>query len=140
MAKKQDDPRGKQKGAQAHAEGQRGEKTHARFLEEVGSEGAGQRAADDRAADARSKGRHPQDGRHRLFEGREQRDEAERNSEKNRLDADIDVHGHVRENFQVRGGAESHPARPRSRTDPANPDAPNPSSGLRDDERPDRSR
>ena len=44
MGKKQDDPRGKQKGAQAHAEGQHGEKTHSRFLEEVNSEGEGQRA------------------------------------------------------------------------------------------------
>ena len=138
MGKKQDDPRGKQKGAQAHAEGQHGEKTHSRFLEEVNSEGEGQRAAENRAFDAESRGRHPQDGEHRLFEQREQRDEAERNSEKNRLDADIDVHGHVRENFQVRGGAESHPAMPRSRIDPANPDEPNPSAGLRPDERPDR--
>ena len=59
-------------------------------------------------------------------------------SEKNRRDSDIDVHGHVRENFQVEGGAESHPAMPRSHIDPANPDRPNPSSGLRADERPDR--
>ena len=138
MGKKQNDPRGKQKGAQAHAEGQHGEKTHSRFLEEVNAEGEGQRAAEDRAFEAATDGRHPQDGGHRLFEGRGQRDEAERNSDKNRLSADIDAHGHVRENFQVPGGAESHPAMPRSHTDPANPDRPNPSSGLRADERPDR--
>ena len=138
MGKKQDDPRGKQQGAQTHAEGQHGEKARARFLEEVNGEGEGQRSAERQGADGDARGRHPQDGEHRLFEQREQRDEAERKSEKNRLGADIDAHGHVRENFQVRGGAESHPAMPRSRTDPANPDAPNPSSGLRDDERPDR--
>ena len=138
MGRKQDDPRGKQQGAQAHAEGQHGERTHARFLEEVNSEGEGQRAAEDRAFEAQARGRHPQDGKHELFEQRGQRDEAERNSEKNRLDADIGAHGHERENFQVRGGAESHPAMPRSRTNPSDPDAPNPSSGLRADERPDR--
>ena len=138
MGKKQDDPRGKQKGAQEHAEGQHGEKTHARFLEEVNSEGEGQRAAEQRGFQEQTESRHPQDGGHRLFEQREQRDEAERNSEKNRLDSDIDAHGHVRENFQVRGGAESHPAMPGSNINPANPDAPNKSSGLRDDERPDR--
>ena len=140
MGRKQDDPRGKQKGPQVHAEGQHGEKTRSRFLEEVNSEGEGRQPAQREAADAALRGEHPQDGRHRLFEGREQRDEAELNSEKNRLDADIGVHGHERENFQVRGGADSHPAMPRSRTDPANPDRPNPSSGLRDDERPDRAR
>ena len=137
MGKKQDDPRGKQRGAQVHAEGQHGEKTRARFLEEVNSEGEGQRAA-EQGADAGAERQHPRDGGHRLFEQREQRDEGERNSEKNRLESDIAVHGHVRENFQVRGGAESHPAMPRSHTDPANPDAPNQSSGLRPDEIPDR--
>ena len=70
MGKKQDDPRGKQKGAQAHAEGQHGEKTHARFLEEVNSEGEGQRATEQREFEERAEGRHPQDGEHRLMERR----------------------------------------------------------------------
>ena len=138
MGKKQDDPRGKQKGPQAHAEGQHGEKTHSRFLEEVNSEGEGRRASEDRAFEAASSGRHPEDGGHRLTQQRQQFDEAEMQSEKNRRNSDIDVHGHVRENFQVEGGAESHPAMPPSHIDPANPDKPNPSSGLPPDERPDR--
>ena len=119
MGKKQDDPRGKQKGAQAHAEGQHGEKARSRFLEEI------QASSPERESGERGDGDdrlHPIDGGHRLFEGREQRDPAERASDKNRLDRDIDEHGHVRENFQVRGGAASHRVMPRARIDPENPD------------------
>ena len=48
---------------------------------------------------------HDTDGRHRLFEERQQHDEADKNSEKNRLERDIREHGHDREDFQVRGGS-----------------------------------
>lgn len=118
MGKKQDDPRGKQQGAQEHAEGQHGPEARARFLEEI-------QASPPDATDVQGdqdRTNHPPDGEHRLFERREQRDPAERASEKNRLDKDIDDHGHVRENFQVRGGAASHSALPREHIDPANPD------------------
>lgn len=136
MGKKQEDPRGKQKGAQAHAEGQHGEKTRSRLVEEMSSEGEGQRADERRAFEAQSGSQHPQDGGHRLFEQREQHDEADRNSEKNRLEKDIQDHDHNRENFQVRGGAESSRAERRSHINPGEPDAPTP--GLKMPPPPDR--
>jgi len=49
------------------------------------------------------------DGRHRLFEERKQHDEAEKNSDKNRLIKDVDKHGHDREQFQIPGGRDVHP-------------------------------
>ena len=38
--------------------------------------------------------KHDDAGKDRLFEGREQHDEADKNSEKNRLARDVDRHGH----------------------------------------------
>jgi hypothetical protein len=108
--------RGAQKGAQRHAEGSQGPQARERLREQLQSGGSGGHG-DER-------GRHEGEGRHRLFERREQHDEAELNSEKNRLDRDIREHDHNRENFQVRGGAESHRVEPRSHIDPAHPDAP----------------
>ena len=73
--------RGRQKGPQAHAEGQQGEKTHRAFL-------AGRRShreegtVGDEVVRGRS-GAHG--GRHRLTEDRQQHDEAEKNSEQTRL-------------------------------------------------------
>ncbi|MGI9140678.1 MAG: hypothetical protein ACR2GJ_06190, partial [Gemmatimonadaceae bacterium] len=67
---------------------------------------------------------HAAEGKHRLFEGREQHDEADRNSDKNRLDRDIRDHGHNRENFQVPGGSASSRAMPRNPINPGEPDAP----------------
>ncbi len=113
MAKK-----GRQKGAQIHAEGQHGSKAHARLTEQLESGESGDIAA---AGDL-----HATDGTNRLFEGREQHDEADKNSEKNRLDQDIQDHGHNRENFQVRGGSASSRAMPRNPINPGNPDAPTP--------------
>lgn len=62
------------------------------------------RALDERAFDDDSTNRqhfdpaevakHDDTGRDRLFEGREQHDEAEKNSEKTRLARDADRHGH----------------------------------------------
>lgn len=115
----QDD--GRQKGPQEHAEGQHGEKAHQRFLEQL-HEGE---SRESRAAKETHE-QHRQDGEHRLFERREQHDEAEKNSEANRLSQDIDRHGHERENFQTVGGADSARALPPSHIDPARPDAPNP--------------
>lgn len=79
---------------------------------------------------------HPTDGEHRLFEGREQHDNAEQNSEKNRLDKDIEEHDHNRENFQVRGGSASARAMPPNPINPGEPDAPTP--GKEPAERPQR--
>lgn len=89
MAKK----RGVQKGAQRHAEGQHGEKAHRRFIEQL-HEGAARESDEEKelAAEARKE---RQDGGHRLREDRQQHDEAEKNSESNRLEQDLgeDVNG-----------------------------------------------
>ena len=114
---------GNQKGAQVQAEGQHGEKTRSRLKEQINNEGAreetrSQREANDpnrhgkrtgEAAEPHEQEFPESDGRHRLFEGRQQHDEADKNSEKNRLSRDIDRHGHDREQFQVPGGTENHP-------------------------------
>jgi hypothetical protein len=70
-------------GKQPNAEDRQGEKTHEAFLE-------GLHGRVDEAADAQSSrlgdASHPtDDGRHRLREDREQHDEAEKDSEYNRL-------------------------------------------------------
>ncbi len=78
---------GQQKGEQQHDEGQHGEKTHAAFIDDLHgrhggseeSEGAPQAENDAELSDR------PIAGHHRLFEEREQHDEAEKNSEANRL-------------------------------------------------------
>ena len=111
--------RGTQEGAQQHAEGSHGPKARAAFLEQIQSGGGTEPQGDDR-------GQHEEKGKHRLFEQREQHDEADRNSEKNRLERDIDGHGHNRENFQVRGGSASSRAMPRNPINPTEPDAETP--------------
>jgi hypothetical protein len=108
----------KQKGSQQHAEGMQGPKARAHFVEQLKSGPSGTVAELDRSHDA--------DGKHRLFEQREQHDEADKNSEKNRLDRDIRDHGHNRENFQVPGGSASSRAMPRNPINPGEPDAPTP--------------
>jgi len=109
---------GKQKGAQRHAEGMHGPKTRAHLLEQLESGPSGATETPDHSHDG--------EGKHRLFEGREQHDEADRNSDKNRLDRDIREHGHNRENFQVEGGSASSRAMPRNPINPGEPDAPTP--------------
>ena len=119
---------GNQKGPQAHAQGQHGEKTRQRLKEQINDNGAqdeteSQRAANDpnrfgkRSEEAvaeheRLMHEHEHDGRHRLMEERHQHDEADRNSGKNRLMKDVSRHGHDREQFQIRGGRDTHPALP----------------------------
>jgi hypothetical protein len=71
---------GRQKGAQEHAEGQQGKKAHSRFIETL-HEGREPVASELRASS--------DDGSHRLHEDREQHDEAEKNSEKNRLEREV---------------------------------------------------
>lgn len=78
---------------------------------------------DDSTADRKA---HEGDGDHRLFERREQHDDAEQASEKTRLSRDIDQHDHNRENFQVEGGSASARATPRNPINPEHPDAPTP--------------
>ena len=70
---------GQQKGPQTHAEGQHGEEAHSRFIEQLHE---GRRPSSQELGSASLK------GRHRLDEDREQHDEADKNSEKNRLNRD----------------------------------------------------
>lgn len=96
MSKRDRKLEGSQKGAQQHAEGQHGEKAHARFVEQLH-----QPMRDD-----------PDDnvihsdttGEHRLFENREQHDEAEKNSEHNRLNAEQQKRGGGRSDDVVVNG------------------------------------
>ena len=71
---------GQQKGAQEHAEGQHGSKAHSRMIEQLNSG----ESAEEREAQAMRGPRVEADGKHRLYEDRQQHDEAEKNSEKNR--------------------------------------------------------
>jgi len=112
------DERGDQKGAQRHAEGQQGPKTTRRQIEQLESGPSGETQRQD--------AQHPADGGHRLFERREQHDEADLNSEKNRLNRDVEAHDHVRENFQVQGGAKNVRVESRHAINPGHPDAPQP--------------
>lgn len=70
-----------QKGEQAHAEGQQGEKTHNAFLEGRKTGMTDDSATEGVAERGSPYGATPSDGRHRLSEEREQHDEAEKNSE-----------------------------------------------------------
>jgi hypothetical protein len=56
---------------------------------------------------------HDDVGKDRLFEGREQHDEAEKNSEKNRLARDVERHGHDVDE-QVSDSGTSHTAKRKS--------------------------
>ena len=107
--KHSNDPRGEQKGAQQHAEGQYGPKAQSAKWAEITDHSAARKESERAEGDPASSGgkgeaalheriiANPEfngDGRHRLFEGRKQHDEAEKNSEKNRLSRDEDRHGH----------------------------------------------
>ena len=122
--KHSNDPRGEQKGAQQHDEGQYGPKAFEAKWAEI-TDHSGSRKDSERAAnDPRGSGdgdaalheriiANPEfnaDGRHRLFENRKQHDEAEKNSEKNRRMIDVERHGHDADDFQIPGGRASHPA------------------------------
>ena len=72
-----------EKGKQPNAEGRHGDKTHSAFLENL--QGDDREAEEKDATRLGDASRPTDDGRHRLEEGREQHDEAEKNSEFNRL-------------------------------------------------------
>ena len=124
--------KGRQQGAQQHAEGERGKKTQVRLRETLQSRPS--EPTEPRSPPHES----PDPGSQRLFSRRDQHDDGELESEKTRLSRDIAHHGHVRENFQVVGGAESHPAMPASSTNPEQPNQRNPSDRLSPEETPDR--
>ena len=76
--------KGHQKGAQTHAEGtQHGDKTHEAIIEQLNAHGAGE-AANDQPEMA------PRYGKHHIYEDRQQHDEADLRSEKNRFAHDRD--------------------------------------------------
>ena len=125
--KHSDDDRGEQKGAQAHAQGQHGAVTRSQLKQQINNGGQEESRSPREAHDPNRHGKqsgaahepHDQalaggesDGRHRLYENRKQHDEADKNSDKNRLGKDVDRHHHDRERFQLEGGRENHPALP----------------------------
>ena len=78
---------GNQKPGQNHAEGQHGDKTHDEFIDGLhgkhgGSEESEGAPQGDNDTDAYGR---PKPGHHRLHEDREQHDQAERNSEADKL-------------------------------------------------------
>lgn len=126
--KHSNDPRGEQKGAQQHDEGQYGPKAFEAKWAEITDHGGSRRQSERGLSDPNRGGargdhqaevheqelRDPsmRDGRHRLSEERKQHDEADRAQAKNRLIADIEVHGHDRSKFQVPHGRTRHPQGP----------------------------
>jgi hypothetical protein len=85
---------GVQKGPQDHAEGQHGSKTHDKILEQLHSgngtakSGTTPEAAPDPLQPPKNPAHH--NAAHRLFEERQQHDEAEKNSEKTRLNREVE--------------------------------------------------
>lgn len=81
---------GVQKGPQDHAEGQHGAKTRSKILEQLHS-GNGNGAVDpNKTGPEPDKSPAHHNAAHRLFEERQQHDEAEKNSEKTRLNREIE--------------------------------------------------
>ena len=81
---------GVQKGPQDHAEGQHGSKTHGKFLEQLknGNGATPEKPVNGVEPPPKSPAHH--NAAHRLFEQRQQHDEAEKNSEKTRLNREIE--------------------------------------------------
>ncbi len=100
-----DRQQGGQRGPQGHAEGQHGSKTHQAFVEQLHSGASGrEREEKESLSEPRGSQDNPE-GKHRIFEGRQQHDEADKNSEKNRLVKEIDRRDDLdREDHQVPGG------------------------------------
>ena len=94
---------GQQKGPQDNAEGQHGSKTHDAFIDgrhgRHGGSPESEGAPQEQTADTGSAGKGSAEtgsavtGKHRLFEDRQQHDEADKNSEKNRLARELDREG-----------------------------------------------
>lgn len=80
---------GVQKGPQDHAEGQHGSKTHSKFLEQLKNRNDSPPANSANGTEPKKNPAH-QNAAHRLFEQRQQHDEAEKNSEKTRLNREIE--------------------------------------------------
>ena len=81
---------GVQKGPQDHAEGQHGSKTHSKFLEQLKNGNAATPENPANGVEPPLKNPAHQNAAHRLFEQRKQHDEAEKHSEKTRLNREIE--------------------------------------------------
>ena len=92
MGKNKDND-GRQQGGLDHAPSQQSRKTRARQAE-IASSGTSAAEAAGPRHDPEEIRAHDTTGKDRLFEGRQQHDEAEKNSEKTRLARDIDRHDH----------------------------------------------
>ena len=84
-------------GPQRHAEGQHGEKTHRRFIEQLQESRTASAAGERRDAGEALTEQPDIEGHHRLHQDREQHDEAEKNSEKVEAMREIQ-RGHVDDN------------------------------------------
>jgi hypothetical protein len=80
---------GVQKGPQDHAEGQHGSKTHSKFLEQLKNGNGTPPEKSENGLEPKKNPAHPNSA-HRLFEQRQQHDEAEKHSEKTRLHREIE--------------------------------------------------
>jgi len=76
---------GEQKGPQKHAEGQHGNAAHAAFIDGLHGKHGGSEESEGAPQGGEENSDLPIAGHHRLSEDREQHDEAEKNSEANRL-------------------------------------------------------
>jgi len=79
---------GVQKGPQDHAEGEHGSKTRSKILEQLHSGNGATPSTQNGSEPGKSIAHH--NAAHRLFEERQQHDEAEKNSEKTRLNREIE--------------------------------------------------
>ena len=84
---------GVQKGPQDHAEGQHGSKTRSKILEQLHSGNGTAKTNPTANGTPPNANGHPH-AAHRLFEDRQQHDEAEKRSEKTRLNRELE-RGHV---------------------------------------------
>ncbi|HEY8832652.1 MAG TPA: hypothetical protein VIM21_09070 [Gemmatimonadaceae bacterium] len=85
---------GVQKGPQDHAEGQHGSKTRSKILEQLHSRNGNGAIDPNKPGIQPNKDLPDHTAAHRLFEERQQHDEAEKNSEKTRLNREIE-RGHL---------------------------------------------
>ena len=81
---------GVQKGPQDHAEGQHGAKTRNKILEQLHSGNGDKAVTPPNPLEPPSKNNSHHNAAHRLFEERQQHDEAEKGSEKTRLHRELE--------------------------------------------------
>jgi hypothetical protein len=81
---------GVQKGPQDHAEGEHGAKTRSKILEQLHSRNGNGVVDPNKVGLEPTKDLAHHNAAHRLFEERQQHDEAEKNSEKTRLNREIE--------------------------------------------------